>query len=174
MNKKLLLVNWSTLSSSLEKSGDLVRYIFREAKLHRCGACELPRCDAFMPKRHCSPSSELVPFGAAAVNKEYWSHRSALIFFDECENFFESRQKNAQSCVTAFLAELERFDSLIIMATNRAYDLDEVCVCACVCVCGHGVRMLLNRFPCSVLVSWFLTCVCVVDTVGLLWPSAGG
>eukprot|EP00668_Euglena_longa_P001046 GGOE01001253.1.p1 GENE.GGOE01001253.1~~GGOE01001253.1.p1 ORF type:complete len:1041 (-),score=269.43 GGOE01001253.1:103-3225(-) len=84
LNKKLLLVNWNTLHASAEKSGDLLRCIFREAKLH-----------------------------------------NALIFFDECENFFESRQRNSQSPVTIFLSEIERFEGLIILATNRAYDMDE-------------------------------------------------
>eukprot|EP01119_Soliformovum_irregulare_P013105 TRINITY_DN3458_c0_g1_i2.p1 TRINITY_DN3458_c0_g1~~TRINITY_DN3458_c0_g1_i2.p1 ORF type:complete len:1117 (-),score=384.81 TRINITY_DN3458_c0_g1_i2:209-3559(-) len=48
----------------------------------------------------------------------------AILFFDECESLFESRNlKN--SPVAAFLTEIEKYDGVIVMATNRAYDLDE-------------------------------------------------
>jgi SpoVK/Ycf46/Vps4 family AAA+-type ATPase len=49
----------------------------------------------------------------------------ALLFFDECETFFESRRKGNSSDVSYFLTEIEKHDGLIVMATNRAYDLDE-------------------------------------------------
>lgn len=48
----------------------------------------------------------------------------ALLFFDECEKLFLDRGKGGQS-VTMILSELERFDGLCILATNRAHDLDE-------------------------------------------------
>eukprot|EP00667_Euglena_gracilis_P001253 EG_transcript_1254 len=47
----------------------------------------------------------------------------ALIFFDECEGFFESRTKNP--LVTAMLAELERYTGLIVLATNKPSVMDE-------------------------------------------------
>ncbi|KPI85656.1 putative Aaa family ATPase [Leptomonas seymouri] len=47
----------------------------------------------------------------------------AIIFFDECESLFEDRQSNAT--VTALLSEFERYDGLIILATNKAQNFDE-------------------------------------------------
>ncbi|KAL0484135.1 AAA family ATPase [Acrasis kona] len=49
----------------------------------------------------------------------------ALLFLDECEGFFESRDKRLNPDVTGFLAEIDKHDGLIIMATNRAFDLDQ-------------------------------------------------
>ncbi|PRP75012.1 hypothetical protein PROFUN_07405 [Planoprotostelium fungivorum] len=48
----------------------------------------------------------------------------AILFFDECESIFESREFGS-SDVNTLLTEIERHDGLVIMATNRAYDLDE-------------------------------------------------
>jgi len=48
----------------------------------------------------------------------------AILFFDECESIFESRERGNYD-VNLLLTEIERHDGLIIMATNRAYDLDE-------------------------------------------------
>lgn len=48
----------------------------------------------------------------------------AILFFDECESIFESRDLGNHS-VNLLLTEIERHDGLIIMATNRAFDLDE-------------------------------------------------
>ncbi|KAG5511099.1 hypothetical protein GH5_07306 [Leishmania sp. Ghana 2012 LV757] len=47
----------------------------------------------------------------------------AILFFDECESLFEDRTSNAT--VTALLSEFERYDGLIILATNRAQNFDE-------------------------------------------------
>mmetsp|Transcript_99722 Transcript_99722/g.171752 ORF Transcript_99722/g.171752 Transcript_99722/m.171752 type:complete len:1098 (-) Transcript_99722:32-3325(-) len=83
LKKKLLLVNLaSMLSGGKGGAGDVLKLIFREAKLY-----------------------------------------DALIFFDECESFFESRTKSP--LVTSMLAELERYSGLIVMATNKAYVMDE-------------------------------------------------
>lgn len=46
------------------------------------------------------------------------------MFFDECEQIFLSRDKGGNE-VNLLLTEIERHDGLIIMATNRAFDLDE-------------------------------------------------
>ncbi|XP_019854420.1 PREDICTED: uncharacterized protein LOC105313451 [Amphimedon queenslandica] len=48
----------------------------------------------------------------------------AILFFDECEAIFETREKGSHD-VNMLLTEIERHDGLIIMATNRPYDLDE-------------------------------------------------
>jgi SpoVK/Ycf46/Vps4 family AAA+-type ATPase len=48
----------------------------------------------------------------------------AVLFFDECESIFMSRDKGSHH-VNMVLTELERYDGLAIMATNRPYDLDE-------------------------------------------------
>ncbi|CUG93186.1 AAA ATPase, putative [Bodo saltans] len=81
LKKKLLLVNLLQFKSDA-KSPDVLRFIFREAKLN-----------------------------------------DAVIFFDECETFFETREANP--LVTAILAEFERYDGIIILATNRAQIIDE-------------------------------------------------
>jgi SpoVK/Ycf46/Vps4 family AAA+-type ATPase len=47
----------------------------------------------------------------------------AIIFFDECESLFEDRQSN--TTVTALLSEFERYDGLVILATNKAQNFDE-------------------------------------------------
>lgn len=48
----------------------------------------------------------------------------AILFFDECESIFQSRDKGSNR-VNMILTELERHDGLSILATNRPYDLDE-------------------------------------------------
>jgi len=52
---------------------------------------------------------------------------NAVLFFDECESLFESRDIRSafQSPVTQFLTEIENYDGLVFLATNRAYELDE-------------------------------------------------
>ena len=50
--------------------------------------------------------------------------KKAIIFFDECESIFRSRDLG-DSAVNTCLTELERFDDLCILATNRANVLDE-------------------------------------------------
>ena len=46
----------------------------------------------------------------------------AVLFFDECESIFQSRDTFSGG-VNLLLTEIERHDSLIIMATNRAYGI---------------------------------------------------
>jgi len=48
----------------------------------------------------------------------------AIIFFDECEMLFAKRD-SGPSQVTELLTELERFDGIVFLATNRPFDLDE-------------------------------------------------
>lgn len=48
----------------------------------------------------------------------------AIIFFDECEMLF-SKRDSGPSQVTELLTELERFDGIVFLATNRPFDLDE-------------------------------------------------
>eukprot|EP00026_Physarum_polycephalum_P000306 Phypoly_transcript_00306.p1 GENE.Phypoly_transcript_00306~~Phypoly_transcript_00306.p1 ORF type:complete len:1112 (+),score=182.86 Phypoly_transcript_00306:1977-5312(+) len=48
----------------------------------------------------------------------------AIVFFDECEGLFESRN-GGKTDVGALLTEIEKFDGLLILATTRPYDLDE-------------------------------------------------
>eukprot|EP00935_MAST-01C_sp_MAST-1C-sp1_P000007 g7.t1 len=48
----------------------------------------------------------------------------AILFFDECESVFMSREKSAGR-VNMVLTELERHEGLSILATNRPFDLDE-------------------------------------------------
>jgi SpoVK/Ycf46/Vps4 family AAA+-type ATPase len=48
----------------------------------------------------------------------------AILFFDECDSIFESRDRG-NAGITTLLTEIERHDGPIIMATNRPCDLDE-------------------------------------------------
>lgn len=81
LKKKVLLVVLAHLKGEA-KAIDILRYVFREARLN-----------------------------------------DAVVFFDECESFFESREYNP--LVTSILDEFERYDGVVIMATNRAEIIDE-------------------------------------------------
>ena len=48
--------------------------------------------------------------------------QNALVFFDECDVLMESRDKS--KVTTMLLTDLERFDGMLIMATNRPFTLD--------------------------------------------------
>ena len=50
--------------------------------------------------------------------------RDAVLFFDECESIFGSRQ-NGNTLMTLLLTEMERFEGIAIMATNLPAMLDE-------------------------------------------------
>ena len=54
----------------------------------------------------------------------------AIIFFDECESVFTKRSKGGSSELTELLTELERFEGIVLLATNRPFDLDEA-MCKC-------------------------------------------
>ncbi|GIM08475.1 hypothetical protein Vretimale_12482, partial [Volvox reticuliferus] len=81
VGKKVLLINFPSLGQN--KAGEVVRFIFREAKIH-----------------------------------------DALLFFDECESIFEDRDRGSHA-VNMLLTEIERYDGITIMATNRPHDIDE-------------------------------------------------
>ncbi|CAB9508486.1 Transitional endoplasmic reticulum ATPase [Seminavis robusta] len=49
----------------------------------------------------------------------------AIIFFDECESLFSQRGFGGSSETTELLTELERFEGIVFLATNRPFDLDE-------------------------------------------------
>ena len=57
-----------------------------------------------------------------AIFREAKLH-DAILFFDECESIFQRREQNKE--ITELLSEIERYDGLIIMATNRPFDLDD-------------------------------------------------
>lgn len=48
----------------------------------------------------------------------------AILFFDECDGIFESRDRHNTE-ISLILSEIERYDGLVIMATNRPTVLDE-------------------------------------------------
>ena len=50
--------------------------------------------------------------------------QDAIVFFDECEPLFESRDMKSGSVVNIALTEIEKFAGTIIMATNRPADID--------------------------------------------------
>jgi ATP-dependent 26S proteasome regulatory subunit len=47
----------------------------------------------------------------------------AIVFFDECETIFESRDSNP--VITSLLPEFDKFEGIIIMASNRAHTMDD-------------------------------------------------
>eukprot|EP01061_Rhynchopus_euleeides_P035907 TRINITY_DN6050_c0_g1_i1.p1 TRINITY_DN6050_c0_g1~~TRINITY_DN6050_c0_g1_i1.p1 ORF type:complete len:786 (+),score=359.07 TRINITY_DN6050_c0_g1_i1:263-2359(+) len=47
----------------------------------------------------------------------------AVVFFDECDSFFETREANP--ILPALLQELEKYNGIMILATNKAYAMDE-------------------------------------------------
>lgn len=49
---------------------------------------------------------------------------NAILFFDECEALFASRE-NGNDSIGPLLTEIERYDGIVILATNRPQDLDE-------------------------------------------------
>uniref|UniRef100_A0A7S2S4Z9 AAA+ ATPase domain-containing protein n=1 Tax=Rhizochromulina marina TaxID=1034831 RepID=A0A7S2S4Z9_9STRA len=51
--------------------------------------------------------------------------QNAVLFFDECEKLFESREQNSRSPVSVALTEVEHFEGMLILATNRPQQLDE-------------------------------------------------
>ncbi len=52
---------------------------------------------------------------------------NAILFFDECERLFEDRQRGGP-LTPLLLTELERFDGMVVLATNRPQDLDPAVV----------------------------------------------
>jgi hypothetical protein len=44
---------------------------------------------------------------------------NAIVFFDECEALFASRATTGSTSVNTLLTEMERFEGLAILATNR-------------------------------------------------------
>ena len=50
---------------------------------------------------------------------------NAVVFFDECESLFAQRGAGGSSEMTELLTEIERFEGLIFLATNRPADIDE-------------------------------------------------
>ena len=47
----------------------------------------------------------------------------AVVFFDECDSFFETRELNP--ILPSLLQELEKYNGIMILATNKAHVLDE-------------------------------------------------
>jgi len=50
--------------------------------------------------------------------------KNAVLFFDECESLFRSREKG-NTAINTCLTELERFEDMCILATNLANEIDE-------------------------------------------------
>lgn len=49
----------------------------------------------------------------------------AIIFFDECEAIFAKREGRGDRLLNTLLSEMERYEGIIMLATNRPLDLDE-------------------------------------------------
>ena len=56
---------------------------------------------------------------------------NAVLFFDECEAVFRSRDRGGDRLLNTLLTEIERHEGIVFMATNRPHDIDEVCACLC-------------------------------------------
>ncbi|DAZ96137.1 TPA: hypothetical protein N0F65_008716 [Lagenidium giganteum] len=50
---------------------------------------------------------------------------NAVLFFDECETIFKQRDFGGDRLLNALLTEIERYEGIVFMATNRPFDLDE-------------------------------------------------
>lgn len=50
---------------------------------------------------------------------------NAVLFFDECENVFRSRNQGGDRLLNSLLTEIERHEGIVFLATNRPYELDE-------------------------------------------------
>jgi SpoVK/Ycf46/Vps4 family AAA+-type ATPase len=95
LGKRILLINYPSVNS--RDSEAIIKYIFREAKL-----------------------TDSVLFSLFPYINFLLIYDIKIIFFDECENLFQSRDSGrADSEVNLFLTELEMHNNLVIMATNR-------------------------------------------------------
>jgi len=50
---------------------------------------------------------------------------NAVLFFDECEVVFRSRNQGGDRMLNSLLTEIERHEGMVFLATNRPYELDE-------------------------------------------------
>ena len=50
---------------------------------------------------------------------------NAVVFFDECESLFAARGAGGSAEMTELLTEIERFEGIVFLATNRPQDLEE-------------------------------------------------
>lgn len=50
---------------------------------------------------------------------------NAVLFFDECETIFRSRNHGSDRMLNSLLTEIERHEGIVFMATNRPYEIDE-------------------------------------------------
>lgn len=50
---------------------------------------------------------------------------NAVLFFDECETIFRQRDFGGDRLLNALLTEIERYEGIVFLATNRPFDLDE-------------------------------------------------
>lgn len=50
---------------------------------------------------------------------------NAVLFFDECENIFKSRNLGNDKVLNSLLTEIERHEGIVFLATNRPYEIDE-------------------------------------------------
>lgn len=50
---------------------------------------------------------------------------NAVLFFDECETVFKSRNHGSDRILNSLLTEMERYEGIVFMATNRPYEIDE-------------------------------------------------
>lgn len=50
---------------------------------------------------------------------------NAVLFFDECETIFRQRDHGCDRLLNALLTEIERYEGIVFLATNRPFDLDE-------------------------------------------------
>lgn len=50
---------------------------------------------------------------------------NAILFFDECESIFKQREFGGDRLLNSLLSEMERYEGIVFLATNRPFDLDE-------------------------------------------------
>lgn len=68
--------------------------------------------------KHSNAEAYRIVFREAKVH-------GAIVFMDECDELFESRDRGGKGAVTLALREMETFDGIMVLATNRPQMLDE-------------------------------------------------
>ena len=117
LGKKLLLVNFPVLAragGSGAATAASVQSIFREAELANA-VVFFDECDKPNPNPNPNPNSNRNPNPSASPSPN----------LSRCESLFAKRGHGGSSEMTELLTEIERFNGIIFMATNRPQDLDE-------------------------------------------------
>src|SRR3546814_1515517 len=82
----------------------------------------------FSAKHRCGPQTRILFFFVGLHVTLVWfglQMSNAVLFFDECDAVFRSRDIGGDRLLNSLLTEIERHQGIVFLATNRPYDLDE-------------------------------------------------